>query len=217
MKKYLTIVFLALATAVWGQQAFVNGIRLGVGQSKLDAVDQPGGVLYFTLGAVSSYRISPLIDLNAEGLLTFEGSEYSGVQEVNNTLGFQFRQPYRGDFRVVSFKIPLYPALGFGSEEFRFRLQAGPSFNLNLYAFESRDYEDENVPDTDKQKVEKIDPFSVALLYGAGVRLKVSEAKYVFLDVRYSHGLSVLYETGFNVNPAEGRLRYFSISAGYLF
>ncbi len=218
MKKCLLVLLYCLCGGgIFAQDRFQSGIRLGAGVSRLDGVENANNVLFLTLGATSTYQITPRIDLNAEGLLAFEGSEYHGVQEVNNTLGFPFQEPYEGDLRVVSFQIPLYPAIGFGSGNLRFRAYAGPSLNINLYGYESRDYEDEAIEDTEKEEVERIDPFSVAVLAGAGLKIRASESKVFLVDLRVAQGLSVLYSTAFNVNPAEGRLQYIVLSAGYLF
>lgn len=217
MKKILLLI-LTLSSTISFSQNWQTGFRIGAGASKFTRITNPSNVIYLTGGGVATYQLSRFVDINAEALVAFQGTEYDGVQEQNATLGFERDQPFRGDMRIFSLKVPVYPGFHFGSEELQFKLHAGPSMELNLYAYESRDYLSEEIEDVDFEKLYRVTPFTASMIYGAGVRVKVREGKYMLIDFRYSNGLIYIFPFGFDaLAPVEARLNYFSISAGYLF
>ncbi len=198
-------------------QEFYSGARFEIGQSGLSNVENSEPLIYLSAGAIGSLQYLPWLDLNAEALLAWQGGKFSGVQETDNTLGFFSRAPYDGKVRMLSLKIPLYPALNVGSEKLRFRVQTGPSINFNFFAREDRDYESSFYEDVDFGDFESYDPLTFSMVYGLGLRIKDKEGKWVFLDFRYSNGLSDLMNFEYHVDPSDARLHYFSISTGYLF
>lgn len=217
MRTLLLMLLLAAFQTLPAQKKYHTGVRIGMGQSQFTDVQRPREVPYFTAGGVATYQLTKLFDLNAEALLAYQGSEYYGVQERDATLGFTTDQPYDGTTRILSLKVPVYPGFSLGSDDLRFRIHAGPSLNFNLFGWEDRDFESELLNDQENQKLQRIDPLTFAVVYGAGLRIRTSEEKWVFLDFRYVTGTSNIHTFEFHVMPTSPKIDYFSVTAGYLF
>lgn len=217
MRLLALLVALAAMQILPAQKKFHSGARIGLGQSQFTNVQSPRELMYFTAGGVASYQLTPLVDLNAEALLAYEGSGYEAVQERDATLGFGRDEPYSGETRIIALKVPLYPGVSVGSDEFRFRVHAGPSLNFNFIGREDRDYDNPTINDEENMDLQRIDPLTFAMIYGAGVKIRATQEKWVFLDFRYSTGLSAIHTFEFHTQPTSPALNYFSISAGYMF
>lgn len=216
--RYSRILLLAalLSSGLLQAQELFTGTRLSIGQSQFTQVKNSDPLIYLEAGGVASYKYLPWLDLNAEALLAWQGGGYSGVQEVDGTLGFTSEQPFDGQIRSLALKIPLYPAINVGSENFRFRLQAGPNLSFNFFARESRDYESDNVEDTRFEDFETYDPLTFSMLYGAGISIRTDSGKLFYLDFRYNNGLSDFVNLEFIESPRDARLDYWTISMVYM-
>jgi len=213
---YLFFTCLLFGLSSLQAQQFYSGARISIGQSEFTQVDNSEPLVFLEMGGVASYQYLPWLDLNAEALLAWQGSGYSGTQEVDETLGFTRREEFEGEIRNLALKIPLYPAVSFGSENIRLRLQAGPALSFNFFGRQSRDFVDANEEDISFEDFEDYDPLTFSVLYGIGVRIKTESGKVYQLDFRYNNGLSDLVNLEYLVQPRDARLDYWTISGSYL-
>jgi hypothetical protein len=214
MKKVFILLILIPVLGL-AQGEYKTGARIGIGQSTFTELDNAEGVIHLMGGFNSTYQFNEILGVSAELLINSIGTEYRGEQESGGIISSD--EPYTGDLRFISLNIPIYPTLAFGSEQFKFTVHGGPSINFNLFGTESRDYDDNSVDDTERETLDDYETFNFSIVYGAGVRIKTTPGKYVFLDFRMNNSFTEVYTTTNNVDPQSATANYFSISTGYIF
>lgn len=208
-------------TGMAQEKKFIAGGRMGLGFSTLPQLHEDKSLVHFAFGGSSTYHFFPFLGLSADALFITSGGAYSGSKSIEVDSAIFSSEPYDGDIRFTSLSIPLYPQLNLGNEDFRVILSGGIVTNFNLFAHESRDYEDDNGNDNIKDQVKEIlEDYKVvtfSVMYGAGTRFKISKDEYLQADIRTTFGLSDLYTTEDNEDPVTIRRNLFTVSVTYYF
>ncbi len=216
----LTLI-LILSLTIHAQKKFMAGGRVGLGISSLPELNESGSITHFAFGGTFNYSFVPFIGLSADVLFLTTGGTYKGSTMIQDPQGFINDEPYDGDIRFTSLSIPVYPQISLGNDKFRILLNGGITTNFNLFASESRDYENdennENVDDLVKDILEDYTIVSFATVYGLGTRITLSENEYLQVDLRASMGLNDLYTTDNNEMPTTFRRNLYTLSVSYFF
>ncbi len=212
---------LALSSGITAQDKFIAGGRVGLGLASMPQLNESKGLVHFAFGGSANYSFFPFLGISADALFVTSGSAYKGSEKIVDPQGFENDEPYEGEIRFTTLSIPVYPQLALGNDDFRVLLNSGVATNFNLFAFESRDYENDNTNDNIKDQVKSIledyKVVSFAVLYGAGARFKVAAEEYLQVDLRATLGLNDLYTTINNENPTTIRQNLYTVSVTYFF
>lgn len=218
----LTLVFIVLASLPTNAQSkFTAGGRIGLGLSQLPELNKSKAITHFAFGGSFNYSFVPWAGVSADALFLTTGGTYKGSTMIVDPQGFVNEEHYDGDFRFTTLSIPVYPQLSFGNEDFRVLINGGIATNFNLFASESRDYENDdnndNVDDLVKDILEDYTVVSFATVYGLGTRFRLKEEEYLQVDIRASMGLNDLYTTKNNELPTTFKRNLYTLSVTYFF
>ncbi len=207
--------------SLFAQNKFTAGGRIGIGLSTLPELNESSNIAHFAFGGSFNYSFMPFIGISADALLLTTGGGYKGSTMIEDPQGFTNDEPYEGEIRFTTLSIPLYPQLSLGNEDFRILLNGGIATNFNLFASESRNYENdennENVDDLIKDILDDYRFVSFATVYGVGARFKLSEEEFLQVDVRASMELNDLYTTKNNEIPTTFKRNLYTLSVTYFF
>ncbi len=212
----LALVFITLQMS--GQQKFSAGGKVGLGLSSLPELNEASSIFHFAFGATAHYEFIPQILLGADLLFLTSGGDYAGTASIEDPADGSFTdEEYEGRINFTTISIPIYPQFSLGTEDFRYFVNGGIATNLNIFAYETRDYEDGNIKDQVKGIIEDYDKLSFSTIIGAGVKIKLSEGEYVQLDLRATLGMKDIYSTVNNYDPTSVSRNLYTLGATYFF
>ena len=210
-----------LSIGLFAQNKFIAGGRIGLGLSQLPELNESGSITHFAFGGSFNYSFVSWAGISADALFLTTGGTYKGSTMITDPQGFVNEEHYDGDIRFTTLSIPVYPQLSFGNDDFRILLNGGIATNFNLFASESRDYENdennENVDDLVKDILEDYTIVSFAPVYGVGTKFKLDEEEFLQVDIRASMGLNDLYTTKNNEMPTTFKRNLYTLSVTYFF
>lgn len=215
----LSFLFVLFTGAVFSQSTgFRYGARFGIGQSQFGSkglADQQGK-LSLSGGVSNAYQFNPTVGIGVDALFVSKGTKASGVTTEDSPFNVKTDYKYHETYRLYDAEIPLMLRLGFGSENFFFRVFGGPSFNFNLLSTEERTYDNENYNQDHgypERELKGVKVLEYAVVLGLGIEAQNAQNKVFFADLRKSSALTSFGKITANGN--NGYNEYFSIGLGY--
>ena len=183
------------------QKSFTFGPKIGVDYTHFWGENvEHGGMLNYQAGLFMEYRFTDKLSIAPEVVFAAQGGKY----ELDEGSGIVYKHSNHVNYINVPVMLKFYvcPAVS---------IDFGPQVGFNIYSKNISEYNDGGVVDKETKDIKN---YTNSIDFGVGLGLTYNIAKEVFVQGRYTMGLTNTFKEAYSQHAKNGNAQ---IAIGYRF